>query len=303
MPVATQLTPQQIIDQIPCAPCLPDGMKLDALIYVIQQLAGTSYTPQQLMDLAKCNKCMPVGMKLDVVIALLDQLAKCAALSGSGDPTGSVTPQFIGQLYHDTTADTYYRSTGLTSADWVAISGGGGPPLMVSVPAGKEQSFGLALFGDVPGLTSFVWNGVHTLAGFDLSYTVSLTSLSFPNLIDVDPTNSQGGYMNLSYHAALVSISLPLLTTVAGTLSAHDNPLLTTLDVPSWVPTDSTTYNLSNNAFVSTTVELLLRRFVLASVSLCTILLNGGTNAGVASLNAQGQADAATLGAQLFINP
>lgn len=48
----------------------------------------------------------------------------CEMLSGAGDPTGVTTPEFVGQLYHDTGADTYYRSTGLTSADWTVISSG-----------------------------------------------------------------------------------------------------------------------------------------------------------------------------------
>lgn len=46
-------------------------------------------------------------------------------LSGDGDPTGAYFPVFVGQLYHDTTADTYYRSTGLDVYDWILISGGG----------------------------------------------------------------------------------------------------------------------------------------------------------------------------------
>jgi len=56
-------------------------------------------------------------------------------------------------------------------------------------------------------------------------------------------------------------------------------------------------------ALSPTSVELILRRCILAGVTTCTIYLAGGTNAGTASLNAQGQADVATLGAQVTMNP
>src|SRR6266496_4964918 len=45
--------------------------------------------------------------------------------SGAGSPVGVKTPDFENQLYHDTVADVFWRSTGLTSADWSEISGGG----------------------------------------------------------------------------------------------------------------------------------------------------------------------------------
>lgn len=44
-------------------------------------------------------------------------------LSGDGTPVGSVIPSATGQYYHDTTDDTYFISTGTTSADWEEIGG------------------------------------------------------------------------------------------------------------------------------------------------------------------------------------
>jgi len=41
-----------------------------------------------------------------------------SALSGSGSPVGLVVPGSVGQLYHDTLNDVYYRSTGTGAADW-----------------------------------------------------------------------------------------------------------------------------------------------------------------------------------------
>lgn len=45
-------------------------------------------------------------------------------VTGTGTPVGSVTPDYIGQHYLDTTPDTYYQSTGLTNADWVTSAAG-----------------------------------------------------------------------------------------------------------------------------------------------------------------------------------
>ena len=69
------------------------------------------------------------------------------------------------------------------------------------------------------------------------------------------------------------------------------------------MPTDGGIQVFGNCALNTTSVELILRRCVLAGVTTCTINLSGGTNAGLSSLSAQGQADAATLGTQLTINP
>lgn len=114
--------------------CIPQGMQLAVIIYILANQAGLeNLTPSQLANLSRCyNSCIPAGEQISVINYLLNQLVNgsattCAALSGAGDPTGVTTPEFSGQLYHDTTNDVYYRSTGTTSADWTLISGGGEP--------------------------------------------------------------------------------------------------------------------------------------------------------------------------------
>jgi hypothetical protein len=42
--------------------------------------------------------------------------------SGSATPAGSVTPNFVGEEYLDSTAVKWYKSTGLTNTDWVALN-------------------------------------------------------------------------------------------------------------------------------------------------------------------------------------
>lgn len=43
----------------------------------------------------------------------------------AGDPNGNVTPEFKGEHLLDTTNNVYYRSTGLTNADWAVLGAAG----------------------------------------------------------------------------------------------------------------------------------------------------------------------------------
>ena len=116
-------------------------------------------------------------------------------------------------------------------------------------------------------------------------------------------------YFNCNRNAVLTTLSLPLLASVGDYFYCYANTGLTTVDVSSWLPTDGTIIFFNGNALNATSVELILRRCVLAGVTTCGIDLSGGTNAGLVSLSPQGVADAATLGivpapgAQLTINP
>lgn len=41
--------------------------------------------------------------------------------TGSGTPSGSITPGIIGEFYFDTTNTVFYIATGLTNSDWSEI--------------------------------------------------------------------------------------------------------------------------------------------------------------------------------------
>ena len=97
-------------------------------------------------------------------------------------------------------------------------------------------------------------------------------------------------------------MNLEALVTVGDTFDLYNNSALASLNVPLWIPTNGTNIDFSSSALNAISIQQVLRRLVLAGVTTCTIDLSGGTNAGVASLNAQGQADVVTLGAQLTIN-
>lgn len=51
----------------------------------------------------------------------IDIINQSQYLTGSGSPSGSVTPDYIKQQYLDTTGNTWYQSTGLTNTDWQAL--------------------------------------------------------------------------------------------------------------------------------------------------------------------------------------
>lgn len=57
--------------------CIPVGMQLPVLIYLLQQMAGNAMSTDELMQEAACYRtCIPPGMLKPVVIYLLDQIAQ-----------------------------------------------------------------------------------------------------------------------------------------------------------------------------------------------------------------------------------
>lgn len=222
----------------------------------------------------------------------------CGAQSGAGAPTS--TPDFVGQLYHDTVADAYWRSTGLTVADWTQIVGASNG--MIWAPNAtilNSIDFGGGWPFDVD-VTTLTFPSLISVSGFiQMPGPVGLAILSFPVL-----TNLGGTFpFDFSSGSDLTTVYLPNVVTIAGNINGGNCATLTSFFAPLWVPTDGTNINISQCALDSSSVELILRRCVLAGVTTCTINLGGGTNAGVASLSAQGQADVVTLGVQLTINP
>jgi len=51
----------------------------------------------------------------------VDQKLETPNRTNSGSPQGSLTPQYAGELVHDTTNNDIYRAYGQTTADWERI--------------------------------------------------------------------------------------------------------------------------------------------------------------------------------------
>jgi hypothetical protein len=43
-------------------------------------------------------------------------------VTNAGDPTGALTPEFVGQFCHDTTNSALYWAHGLAAANWKKLS-------------------------------------------------------------------------------------------------------------------------------------------------------------------------------------
>lgn len=58
-----------------CFICIPEGRKLDVVIYLLAHLAGTSTDPNTLMNLSKLFQGVPDDRKLDIIAYLSCQFA------------------------------------------------------------------------------------------------------------------------------------------------------------------------------------------------------------------------------------
>ena len=206
-----------------------------------------------------------------------------------------------------------------TLLKWVQFSAGSAPPVppvtagdltwgpgpVVTVPflAASNDALGNYISQTLLGLpttsiTEFTFRSLVSSPGLvSVSFCNTLTKLSFPELISV------GDFVDVESNSNLTLLSLPKLVNSVNGINTGNCPLLTSVDVSSLIPTDAGSLTFVACALDAASVELILRRCVLAGVTTCTISMAGGTNAGLASLSAQGQADAVTLGTQLIINP
>lgn len=164
-------------------------------------------------------------------------------------------------------------------------------PSLVSC-ASIAVNFGVVETLSAPVMTSYPPSGIAADA--------SLLTLNLPACVD-----DGAGQLNtdLSVMTGLVTLNLAAIVTITANLTLSGSPNLASFTASAWVPTDGTTIDFNGCSLDIPSVENILRRCVLAGVTTCTIDLSGGTNAGTASLSAQGQADVATLGAQVTMNP
>jgi hypothetical protein len=180
----------------------------------------------------------------------------CTMLVGSGEPTGIATPNFIGQLYHDTDVDGYYRSTGMTSADWTAI-GTGAAPNILTTPDDLAPLLGSYTVSDIPTLSNIIINAETNLGGYTFNACLTLSEIHLPNLLSIDPTQTQYGQLWITSNPALTVIEAPLLTETGGDLSASYNATLPALDLPLFTTAHSQLFCTDNPSLTSINVPLL----------------------------------------------
>ncbi len=128
---------------------------------------------------------------------------------------------------------------------------------------------GFGTFGPL-GLSVITINTAHSLGGFDFENDTTLVTLNFPNLIDIDPTNTQGGFLFIT-----------------------GCTLLTTVTLPHFVPNNGGSYSITACALSASTVNAILAQFKAAAGFVSGSLdLSGGTSA---APTGQGITDKATL--------
>lgn len=299
MPISCN--PQDLIGNASQFCCITGETAQAVKLYLLRHIAGLDdMTPQQLLAASSCwMGCVSSGAYKAVEAYLLCQIANsggtptvCAPQEGANSPVGAATPDFIGQLYHETGDDTYWRSTGLTNADWTEISGG-------------VVTNGITWGPNSTQLTKLEWASINGVLGTDIETLVigslasittgdldlagnsTLISLSFPDLVSVQ------GSVYLNDNLALVTLDFSQLVTIGGDIYVDGFiPNLNTVLVPNWVPTDGTTISFNGASLDETSVDLILHRNFLAGLTTATIDLSGGTNA---TPSVAGQADKAAL--------
>lgn len=288
----------------------------------------------ELLREASCFLCAGISTADALIIALLQRIAEgscgpdttCEGLSGTGSPVGAQTPDFVDQLYHDTAADEYWRSTGLTNADWTQIVGAPSGVDLFSYNNDTGTDFSSTLLTEFTGdfwitgasngsdLTSVSFPNLTTVGGFfdldahpDLA-TLDLTSLEtvgdgssgiFLGSLDSLPAVNlpalitNAGSFTVQGMPAMITLNIPNLVTITGNVDCSLNTVLVTVDCSSWVPTNGTTILFTDGALNESSVDLILARCVANAAFVSgTVALNGGTNA---PPGVQGAADVLVL--------
>ncbi len=203
--------------------------------------------------------------------------------------------------------ELFFLDTGAVSQPtWLLAFGDFGadnPPAVTSLSLPNLKRVTGNLFLD--GYTSLTSLNLDSLIRVNLDFGLSLSTmatLSLPALTTV------GGSIDASICPNLATLSAPVLVNVAaafGTME-FDSCALTAVSIPNLTFFSGNTYAFDNNALPAAMIEHILARAVASGLTAASLLLDGGTNAGLASLNAQGQADHATLigaGNTVPINP
>jgi hypothetical protein len=165
-----------------------------------------------------------------VTIRIISSATKFIGLSTDPKP---LLRDRIGSTFYET--DT--KKTKLwTGTEWVDdLRGGSAPNSSIFEWNPSDLNFyemiGFFSWADLPGLTSLTFLGTTSIAGFDLEGIEALTSISFPNLVSIDPDDIQGGYLTLTGNTSLTTVDAAALVSIGGSVSFTDNPSLAGLDL------------------------------------------------------------------------
>jgi len=171
-----------------------------------------------------------------------------------------------------------------------------------------DEGLGFFTYGDIVDHEGNIYEGpltfdqAYSVPGFDIESTTGVTEINFTNLIAIDPNNTQNGFIWITGHIALISVSAPNLVTLSGDINIRNNPAITSIDLSSLtsfgvsihldnspfltevdlsslIPSNGQTLTFSNCALDATNVNAILARCVSnAGFVTGTVNLTGGTN-------------------------
>ena len=115
--------------------CVPDGLKVPALIVLLADLAGVSPDPHDLIENSVCiNSCIPPGLQMSVLINLFAQIADITAPCVNVIPDG--TTYFFFSNKYDLSAlltpNTTYQIT--FGANELSLDNADGTPTHLDAP-------------------------------------------------------------------------------------------------------------------------------------------------------------------------
>lgn len=209
-------------------------------------------------------------------------------VDGVGNPTGVVTPLYVGQYYRDTATGNIWKSTGTTNADWM---------LQVQDMEIRWNPNNLKLgellgyinYSDLVGLDDFIFLGTSSQEGFYSESSIPVT-FSAPNLQTI---GLSFGQLYFSY-CGITSISCPALTTLYGATFNYcadlANAIFTSLaTIPgAFIITGCGFLTIPNSAFpslVSAASIVITSNPNLTSISLPSLVTSGVDFSSNASLN------------------
>lgn len=198
--------------------------------YLLTLSAGVEPDPSDLMEASKCFQPLTEPQLKAIQTYLLCQIANggsgaCANLEGADSPLGSVTPDFIGQVYQQSDG-TIWQAGSLLSSSWEIINGAD----LFTYNSGTGTAFASTL---ARYFSSNFW-----ISGSNL------TEITLPNVETV------GGYFDIDTNTALATLDITGLRTVSSGLYLSDNDLLTEYDISS-LETVGTEMVIQNNAAIT----------------------------------------------------
>lgn len=190
-----------------------------------------------------------------------------------------ITPAFTGQIYRDTATGNIWKANSTTPGDWTLLVQDMGvrsnPPSFKISEAISPNVYWLSDGAGNPLNGTLVFNATFLVNSFTFLYAEDVTSISFPNLIAIDPNeaayldavitdcpdltsvllpllqDTHGLSLLINGCDSLTNVNLDALVTVGWILGIYDNSSIVSLSLPNLV-TIANTFKCYSNANLTT---------------------------------------------------